>query len=117
MKKIIEAIKALLQLKKLLKSNDMNIETIQKLWLLIGALLTGLSFSWVPGWVQTLFGPEASQYVFTAFSAISALVQLLPFRKGSKADATNPAPLVVEKSATESLLYALIPIWPLRKAA
>lgn len=83
MKKIIEAVKAFFQLKKIIKKESiMKVETIQKIWAIIGTLLATLNPTFLPVWVTDLFGPEGTQLVWSVFNAIVALWQFLPFRTG-----------------------------------
>lgn len=119
MKKVIEAVKAFFQIKKLFKKEDvMKIETIQKIWAIIGTLLATLNPTFLPLWVTDLFGPEGTQLVWSVFNAIVALWQFLPFRTGSKekeelammsATGKEPMKLKVEKDTKAKALYALIP--------
>lgn len=126
MKDIIRAIKAFFQFRKIIKKEGMKIESIQKMWILIGSILGTLSFTWMPGWLPDLFGPEGTQLVFAAANAVIALVQFLPFRTGetekeaailASPAGSVPAQLKVEKESSVRALYAVIPFWPAGKAA
>lgn len=112
MKKIIQAIKAFFSIKKLLKKGEMSLEQIRNMWVLLGGIVLGFNFTWIPEWIQGLFQPDGTQAVFAVISAVIALLQFTPFRKGK----TTPGPeqLKAEKD-TNKLLY-LIPIWPAKAA-
>lgn len=116
MKKIIQAIKAFFAFKKLIKSGTMTINTFQKIWTLIGAVVLGLNISWIPDWFQGLFEPSGTQAIFALVSSVITVIQFLPFRTGGKKAIDAPAQLVANKNFGEMALYAVLPFWPAKAA-
>lgn len=90
----------------------MTIDKIQKMWLLIGGILTGFGFSWMPDFVLQLFGPEGTDLVFRAIMAISALWQFTKSRTNPNPDAVQPEAL----TKPASIMYTILPVWPASKA-
>ena len=83
MKEYWQLIKAFFAIKKLFKKgNIMTLDKIRTIWGMIGTFLLMLNVAWLPEWATSLFGPEATGYVFDALGAIFAVVQLLPRRTG-----------------------------------
>lgn len=104
----------------------MKVETIQKIWAIIGTLLATLNPTFLPVWVTDLFGPEGTQLVWSVFNAIVALWQFLPFRTGKQVKeqlammsgtGREPKPLRVETETGPMLAYAIIPFWGVKNAA
>lgn len=96
----------------------MSIETIQKMWILLGGILGTLSFTWLPDWIPNLFSAEGTQVVFAAINAVIAVIQFLPFRTGKKQKeemammserGKEPTKLRVEKSMSAKAIYAVLP--------
>lgn len=101
MKDIIKAIKAFFQFRKILKKGNMNLETIRKIWVILGSLVAGFAF--VPDWIKNLFSDSGTSAVFGVVAAVLALLQFLPFRTGEN----KPAELKADKP--NKLIYAINP--------
>jgi hypothetical protein len=85
-------------------------ESIQKIYVLIGAILGSLAF--VPDSIKLWFSESGTAVVMGLVSAIFAVIQFLPFRTNKPSEPNQPAEL--KKSAPGSYW---IPFMPLRKAA
>ena len=106
MKEYWQYIKAFFAIKKLFKKGDiMKIESIQKIWVMIGSIIVGLNASWIPQLVVDAVSPEATQIIFTAVGAVVAVVQWFKNRTGSD----KPQQLRSEKGSGASLAYMINP--------
>jgi hypothetical protein len=72
----------------------MNLETIRKIWVMIGSVIVALNASWIPDIITGFFQPEATELVFTALGALVALWQFVKSRTGS-----GDQPEALKKSA------------------
>ncbi len=88
-----------------------DLEEIQKGWLIIGTLLASFAFPWVPGFVTAIFSPEGTDLFFRLFGAVAAVWQFLPFRTGKVKG--QPAQL---KKMTKNMHVAKY-LWPFTRAA
>ncbi len=84
----------------------MNLENIRKAWVLLAGILLSIGGSWLPGWAQSLLGPEGTEMVFSVVMAVIALWQFLPIRTGEKEEGAPMAKLSSKKS---KVVYALNP--------
>jgi len=111
MKEYWQYIKAFFAIKKLFKKgNIMSIESIQKMYVLLGGLLVGLNASWIPQLVLDAVSPEATQIIFTAIGAVVAVFQWFKSRTGKG----KPQELRTEKNVDSASLAYIF--WPFKKA-
>ena len=106
MKDIWQYIKTFFSLKKILNKEGMSIESIQKIWGILGALVVGLNADWIPALVYDAVSPEATNLIFTAVGAVVAVFQFFKARTGKD----KPQELRAEKDVDNvSLAYIFNP--------
>lgn len=82
MKEYWQYIKAFFAIKKIIKKEGMKLESIQKIWVMIGSIIVGLNASWIPDLVVDAVSPEATNIIFTAVGAVVAVFQWFKSRTG-----------------------------------
>jgi len=60
----------------------MNLESVRKIWVLIGSVVFAINADWIPDLVKGFFSPDGTQLVFAAVGAIVALYQFAKARTG-----------------------------------
>lgn len=60
----------------------MNLESIRKIWVMIGSVVVALNVSWIPDIITGVFSAEGTELVFAAIGAVIALFQFAKSRTG-----------------------------------
>ncbi len=60
----------------------LSIETIQKLWIMIGTVIATLGLPWIPEIVNDLFSTAGTEVLFQGVFAVAALWQFVSSRTG-----------------------------------
>lgn len=60
----------------------MNLESIRKIWVLIGSVVFAINADWIPDVVKGVFSAEGTELVFAAIGAFIALWQFTKSRTG-----------------------------------
>ena len=82
----------------------MSMESIRKIWVLIGSVIFAINADWIPEIVKGVFAPEGTELVFAAIGAVLALWQFVKSRTGEG----GPSELNAEEKKV-TIMYALNP--------
>ncbi len=86
-----------------------DLDTIQKIWIILGTLIATLGMPWIPGFVTNIFSPEGTEIFFRLFGAIAGAWQFIDLRTGKG----QPSQLKSHEDPVHVAKY----LWPFTRAA